>query len=95
MKINELYNYLHKIPKLGFQEIKAATVGATATVVNFDGVPAAEYGSDAIELLSAAITAVLGADGLQGPIQLVAKIFIFLSRKSPLSVQGISGWGVI
>lgn len=72
----------------------AATVGATVEVTNYNGVPAAEYSEEAIDLLSQAITAVCGTEGLYKPIKTVGgEDFHYFIKAKPSIKAGYFGLG--
>ena len=72
----------------------AATVGATVDVTNYNSIPAAEYSSEAIEILSEAITAVYGAEGLCPPIKTAGgEDFHYYIKEKPSIKAGYFGLG--
>jgi amidohydrolase len=72
----------------------AATVGATVDASNYNGIPAAEYSDEAIELLSEAITAVYGPGGLHEPIKTVGgEDFHYYIKEKPSIKAGYFGLG--
>lgn len=75
-------------------EAGAATVGATVEVGNYQGIPAAEYSPEAIDLLSEAITAVYGPAGLHAPIKTAGgEDFHYFIKKKPSIKAGYFGIG--
>lgn len=72
----------------------AATVGASVDVTNYDGIPAAEYSSEAIDVLSEAITAVYGTEGLCPSIKTAGgEDFHYYIKEKPSIKAGYFGLG--
>ncbi|MDU2065107.1 MAG: amidohydrolase [Sporomusaceae bacterium] len=72
----------------------AATVGATASVTNYNGIPAAEYTDDMVALLAEAITAVYGPSGLHEPLKTTGgEDFHFYIKKKPSLKAGYFALG--
>ena len=75
-------------------EAGAATVGATVDVTHYQGIPAAEYSSEMVELLSEAITAVYGPAGLHAPVKTAGgEDFHFFIKEKPSLKAGYFGLG--
>ena len=72
----------------------AATVGATVDVTNYQGIPAAEYTQDMVELLAEAITAVYGPEGLHAAVKTAGgEDFHFFIKEKPSIKAGYFGLG--
>ena len=75
-------------------EAGAATVGATVDVTHYQGIPAAEYSSEMVELLAEAITAVYGPAGLHAPVKTAGgEDFHFFIKEKPSLKAGYFGLG--
>lgn len=72
----------------------AATVGATVDVTNYYGIPAAEYSSEAIDVLTEAIVEVYGKEGLYPAIKTAGgEDFHFYIKEKPSIKAGYFGLG--
>jgi len=72
----------------------AATVGATVDVTNYNSIPAAEYSKEMIDVLSEAILAEYGSEGLCKPIKTAGgEDFHFYIKKKPSIKAGYFGLG--
>lgn len=72
----------------------AATVGATVEVTNYQSIPAAQYTDDMIDLLSEAIIAVYGPEGLHEPVKTAGgEDFHFFIKEKPSIKAGYFGLG--
>lgn len=75
-------------------EAGAATLGATVEVTNYQGIPAAEYSDEMIELLSEAIISVYGPGGLREPVKTAGgEDFHFYIKEKPTIKAGYFGLG--
>ena len=75
-------------------EAGAATVGATVEVTHYQGIPAAEYSGEIIDLLSEAITDVYGPAGLHEPVKTAGgEDFHFYIKEKPSIKAGYFGLG--
>ncbi len=72
----------------------AATVGATVDVTHYEGIPAAEYTPEMVDLLSESITAVYGPEGLHAPVKTAGgEDFHFYIKEKPSIKAGYFGLG--
>ncbi len=72
----------------------AATVGATVDVINYQGIPAAQYTDDMIALLSESIIAVYGPEGWHEPVKTAGgEDFHFFIKEKPSIKAGYFGLG--
>ncbi|MDF2500049.1 MAG: amidohydrolase [Anaerosporomusa subterranea] len=93
---SELNSTMAKLIEKAKSAIKAgaATVGATVAVTNYQSIPAAEYTGDMIDLLSEAITAVYGPEGLHEPVKTAGgEDFHFYIKEKPSIKAGYFGLG--
>lgn len=75
-------------------EAGAATVGATVEVTNYQGIPAAEYSDEMVDLLAEAITAAYGSGGLHAPVKTAGgEDFHFYIKEKPSIKAGYFGLG--
>ncbi len=92
----ELNSTMEKLIEKAKSAIRAgaATVGATVEVTNYQSIPAAEYTDDMIALLSEAITAVYGPEGLHKPVKTAGgEDFHFFIKEKPSIKAGYFGLG--